>query len=250
MTITRKAERSAVYAGTRNYYLDMIPSAKSLLVHSDVDRIYFLIEDDAFPIELPDCFTIINVRDQKWFNPVSANWRVKWTYMVLLRAAYAKIFPDLDKIVSLDGDTIVGKNIGSELWDLDLGENFFAAACEPTRSNDRFTYFNMGVAVYNLKQIREEGLDDILINSLNTTAYKYAEQDCINEWCQGRILELNSRYNRFAESKPVEDGDVRILHFAASDGTWRALQIVHYYMNLSWDQVFEMRRRNGQKNRC
>jgi hypothetical protein len=43
----------AVYAGTRNIYKDMLPSVKSLLIHSDVDKIYFLIEDDIFPYELP-----------------------------------------------------------------------------------------------------------------------------------------------------------------------------------------------------
>jgi hypothetical protein len=31
----------------------MIHAAKSLLKYSDVDKIYFIIEDDEFPYELP-----------------------------------------------------------------------------------------------------------------------------------------------------------------------------------------------------
>ena len=38
--------KAAVYAGTRNVYEDMIPSMKSLLIHSDVNKVYFLIEDN------------------------------------------------------------------------------------------------------------------------------------------------------------------------------------------------------------
>ena len=43
----------AIYSGTKNVYKNMIPSMKSLLLYSDVDKIYFLIEDDIFPYELP-----------------------------------------------------------------------------------------------------------------------------------------------------------------------------------------------------
>ena len=32
----------AVYTGTRNLYSDMLPALNSLLVHSDVDKIYLL----------------------------------------------------------------------------------------------------------------------------------------------------------------------------------------------------------------
>lgn len=53
--------RTAVYTGTRNLYPYMIAAAKSLLVHSNVDKIYFLIEDDKFPYELPPKTVTINV---------------------------------------------------------------------------------------------------------------------------------------------------------------------------------------------
>jgi hypothetical protein len=42
----------------------MIPSMKSLLIHSDVEKIYFLIEDDEFPYELPPEVECINVKNQ------------------------------------------------------------------------------------------------------------------------------------------------------------------------------------------
>lgn len=38
--------RAAAYSGTRNIYDKMLTAAKSLLMHSNVEKIYFLIEDD------------------------------------------------------------------------------------------------------------------------------------------------------------------------------------------------------------
>ena len=53
--------RAAVYCGTRNLYQDMMTAAKSLIIHSDVEKIYFLMEDDQFPYELPKEIECINI---------------------------------------------------------------------------------------------------------------------------------------------------------------------------------------------
>ena len=53
--------RAAVYCGTRNLYENMFIAAKSLLIHSNVERIYFLIEDDVFPMDLPAEIETINI---------------------------------------------------------------------------------------------------------------------------------------------------------------------------------------------
>ena len=42
----------AVYAGTRNVYHNMAVAAKSLLCHTQMDRVWILIEDDEVPEEL------------------------------------------------------------------------------------------------------------------------------------------------------------------------------------------------------
>ena len=38
-----------------------------------------------------------------------------FTYLAMMRAALAKLFPDIDRILSLDVDTIIDQNI-SDLW--------------------------------------------------------------------------------------------------------------------------------------
>ena len=90
--------KAAVYSGTRNLYSDMVTAAKSLLHNSDVDKVYFLIEDDKFPEYLPPQIETVNVSDQPYFKKSSPNYCNGWTYMVLMKAAMHRIFPNLDRI--------------------------------------------------------------------------------------------------------------------------------------------------------
>ena len=219
----------AVYAGTKNVYEDMMPSMHSLLIHSDVDKIYFLIEDDEFPYPLPPEVECINVSNQKWFTPDGPNYNSAWSYMVLLRAAYPKIFPELDTILSLDNDTIVNENI-SELWDIDISNYYVAGVMEPKKSI-YYTYLNNGVLLYNLKKMREDNIDDLLIDNLNTYQYYFPEQDCFNETFKNKVLILANDYNVNRYVKQQYNA-LKIIHFAAIQN-WQKLPIVKYYKDLS-----------------
>ena len=115
--------RAAVYSGTKNLYPYMVNSAKSLLNFSNVEKIYFLIEDDIFPYQLPNIFQCINISNQTYFPSDGPNFNNVCTYMVLIRAAYTKIFPDLDRILSIDMDTVINENI-SELSKRIFGKIF------------------------------------------------------------------------------------------------------------------------------
>lgn len=226
--------RAAVYAGTRNVYQDMIPSMKSLLIHSNVDKVYFLIEDDEFPYPLPPEVECFNVKNQKWFNEENCpQMNNRCSYMVLLRVVFCQLFPHLDRILTIDNDTIVRENI-NELWDLDLDNYYIAGCLEPQKSTETSTYINMGVAMLNLKKWREDSLDEKLIQNLKTYYYEEAEQTAINEACQGRTLVLDPMYNRNNYTinmidKHIQDvGREKIVHYAAVKG-WQQLPIFKKY---------------------
>ena len=205
--------KAAVYCGTRNLYEKMPTAAKSLLYNSDVDKVYFLIEDDEFPEALPCQIETINVSGQKFFYHGGPNWSSPWTWMVLMRAALHRVFPDLDRILSLDVDTIVDKDI-SEMWSWPLDKYWLAGADEykKTKSEGIF-YINCGVMMQNLKKLREDGKGDQIIQKLNTFHYEYNEQDCINRYCQGGILEIPSDYNASYYTMPTKNP--KIVHFAS-----------------------------------
>ena len=84
--------KAAVYAGTRNIYNRMLAPAKSLLIHSDVDKIYFLIEDDTFPYDLPKEIECINVSEQPWFKNDGPNFVWHQVKSLLVAMLFKPIF--------------------------------------------------------------------------------------------------------------------------------------------------------------
>lgn len=222
---------------TRNIYHKVIPSLKSLLMHADVDKVYLLTEDDDIGFWLPDCVEIINVSDQKFFQPDGVNYHNGWTWMVLMRLALFHVFPNLDRILSLDLDTIIEENI-NELWDTPMGDHYLAGAREPGKSGDGL-YVNFGVVLYNLKALRD-GKGDEIIHALNTRKYRFTDQDCGNALCKGRIYELSGAYNFSNYSNRT--AYPKIYHFAAKGFWYENEPLVKKYRDIPWSDVLSEER--------
>ena len=219
----QKNMRVAAYCGTRNLYQMMVPAIRSLLDNSNVERIYLVIEDDKFPYQLPPQVKIINGSNQTFFKKDGPNMNSRFTYMAMMRAALCYLLPHHDKVLSLDIDTIVVQDI-SDLWDIDLGDNYFVACVEPDRcwggkwhkETDPRMYYNVGVTMFNLKKMREDKAEEI-IQDLNVSKYDFIEQDCMNKLCQGGILNLSNDFNCMKYSGYQYCGhsfDPKIIHFA------------------------------------
>lgn len=209
-------DRVVVYAGTRNLYHNMTVAARSLLEHTRVDRVWFLTEDDDFPEPLPDVIRNINVIGQTWFYADGPNYYSPWTYMTLMRLALAEILPAEHRVLWLDVDTIVEADIG-ELFDTDLKGRCAAAVVEPYRGGKPFTYYNAGVMLWDLDQVRKTGIWRELIRTVNGRKLEFPDQDAINLRMQEELVTLSPAYNACdwtipAGSPPVER---KIIHFAA-----------------------------------
>ena len=232
--------KCAAYCLTRNIYHKVIPSLKSLLMHSDVDKVYLVIEDDDIGFSLPDKVQCVNAVNQPYFARNGPNYNCGWTYMVMMRVVMCKLFPDLHRILTLDADTIIREDI-STLWELPIDDKYLAAAKEPERSRtERADYHNMGVALWNLDKMRNEIVDRI-IYALNTKRYPFVEQDCVNELCRGAIYSMPPEYN--ANRYTSMDKGIRIRHYAA-EGNWFARPEVQYYFRIPWEEcVYKSERR-------
>lgn len=233
-------EKVVVYCGTRNVYADMVPALKSLLFHTRVDRVYFLIEDDEFPYKVPEIVKVVNVSGQKYFQKDGPNYNSHWTYMVLLRTAFAKILPNEHQVLSLDNDTLCFTDI-SELWGYDLTDYYMAGVIEPMKAK-QYQYINLGVVMMNLDKFRADKMDSRAIKELNAKAYHFPEQDVLSRFCDGHILELPKKYNVCdgCESRGVAP---RIRHYAGEQN-WRGEPMVQKWRNTSWAEV-ERAGRNG-----
>ena len=216
-----KPDKLVVYAATGHIYHNMIVCARSCLQNGNIDEVVLLTEDDMHPMLPPKQYRVINVAQQAYFDRTGPNATKRWTYMVLMKAALSKIFPEYDRVLFLDCDTIVEHDI-SELWDLDMKGYYYAAVPQIDDGREgEFSqgacYYNAGVLMCNLAELRARGMDDYLIQALNTVDYKFCEQDAINKLCWGRILPLPGRYN--VSNYTVPDTETYIKHFAAN-GNW------------------------------
>lgn len=206
---------NVVYFGSRELYADFTTAINSLRAHNDAE-VWAIIEDDS--LDIPGVH-YIKWDYRKLFN--DTNTGTKWKHFGVLRAALSKVLP-LDRVLSLDVDTIVQRNI-TDLWGFDLGDCHMAMAREPYLSFPK-PYYNAGVCLMDLQWIRDTGVDDLMIRDLNTTPHRWVAQDAISQYC--KVKDLPSVYNACMFTEPCIDP--AILHFA-NNPSWRDLPVVQQY---------------------
>ena len=109
----------------------------------------------------------------------------------------------VDKVVYIDGDTLI-LNSFKELMDLELGDNYAAGVLDPSPSISREkigfssvdNYYNAGVVLFDLKKIRENGMQKKLTKELEKP-YRSHDQDIINLVLKNHILTISIKYNFF-----------------------------------------------------
>lgn len=235
--------KAVVYSGTRNLYEAMSTAAKSLLFHSSVDKVYFLIEDDEFPEKLPSIIETLNVSNQEFFAKNSANYKTPFSYMALVRSCYTKLLPKVDKILQLDVDTVVVDNI-DELWDIDLTGKYFAAVEEYLSTWKPYgkKYYNIGVAMFNLDEMRKDHKDDLMIDFLNRVHAKYVDQDACNRFLIRGSVDLPVRFNETIVTGFTDSP--AIVHYAGFK-EWETnprvsrREYLKKYREMTWEEVIK-----------
>ena len=202
-----------VYALTHHVYPWILPSMRSLAEHHPEARVFILCEDDAFPIPLPMPAEIINVSGQTYFPKDGVNYNNDFKYVNLLKVRYPSILP-VDKVIHMDIDTIVCDDL-TEMWETDLTGKWFAAVRETQTWYNPFGpwYYNMGVAVINLSQMREDGAEEPMQKYLNEVKQPFADQDAWIKYGleRDKIVRLDTRWN---ESQPTGMTDrPAIIHY-------------------------------------
>lgn len=237
----------AVYPVSKVYYGKVLPSVKSLMCNSDIDKIVLTIEDDKYPGYLPECVETINARNyvSDFFSPDGPNIRrTPYVYLCMLRVAYPMMFTE-SRILSLDADVIVVRDIGSELWDMDLHGHHFAGVPEELISSQiGRPYANAGVFLLDCDAIHKDGLDSRMIELMNRQDFQWLEQDCFNYNCE--LMPISSEYNMCQFTEQV--AKPKILHYAYTFD-WEAKGPVAAYRNTSWEEVEEIWKRRKQRKK-
>ena len=234
--------KQVAYCGTRRIYDDMETAAKSLIANGCIDRVHFFIEDAEFPRPLPDVIQCHDVSGQDYFKPGTPNMESDFTYMAMMRIALCHELKDVDRVLSLDCDTIVTRDL-SALWDIPLDDCYLSATPEWHRSKNGLQYCNFGVVLYNLDKMRD-GKSDECIKVLNRRKFTWVEQDVGNYLCQGRIHEMPPEYNAnywtikdfFNLPSKSRQDLARIVHYAGIKDFHRYDEWKEYAA-MNWDEV-------------
>ena len=127
--------------------------------------------------------------------------------VIWYRVLLPELFPELDRVIYLDGDTLVMQDLWP-LWQTDLGPHLLGAIASPRSqsSNQRLAklgispdqpFFNSGVLLLDLHAMR---LSDICtevfaVGTRRAAELHYPDQDALNLACRERWLPLHPRWN-------------------------------------------------------
>lgn len=189
---------NVVYAMTHHVYPWILPSIRSLAETNPDARVFILAEDDELPFDLPIQAEIINVSEhQQWFPKGGVNYDNDFKYINLLKVRYPTILP-VDRVIHLDIDTIVCGSLEG-MWETDLTGKWFGAVREKQTWYNPFgpVYYNAGIMVINLAQMREDHIEPLMEGYLNVVSQRFADQDAWNKYAieADKAVALDVRWN-------------------------------------------------------
>ena len=128
-----------------------------------------------------------------------------WNPIVLARLLLDKLLPNnIDKILYLDGDTIVRGSL-KELYETNMKDYSIAASIEPTINKERkeylglsnSRYYNAGVLLVNMKVWKKNNTGKKIIDYYEKHEGKLFanDQDAINGSLKDKILTISPKYN-------------------------------------------------------
>ena len=211
-----------VYALTKNVYEWVVPSINSLAEHNPKARVFMLAEDDEFPYELPIDVEMVNVSDQTYFPDIATHRKDDFGgYINHLKIWYSKFLP-VNKVIHLDIDTIICDKLDG-LWKTDVSGKWLAAVPESQKWYNPFgdKYYNTGVVLFNLAQIRKDKPQQDMTDYLLNTDQPYADQNAWNKFGyeQDKIAELDLRYNESRVTGMTDNP--AIVHYCSIPDWWK-----------------------------
>lgn len=179
---------------------------------------------------------IINSNDKKYFT--------YWAPAALYKLSIPSIMPDIEKILYIDADTIVTKNL-YELYNINI-DNYYMAAVEATGSElvdelkQKFhldKYLNSGILLINNKKLIEDKLEEKFNNFFESNYNKIIclEQDILNVVCNGKVKYIDYKYNFTPYAEELLDiKDVVIIHYGANK-----VKPFNNYIYPNWEKYVE-----------
>ncbi len=153
------------------------------------------------------------------------------------------LYPQYDKVLYFDSDIVILEDI-ARLYQMDMGNSLIAAAPDDViQRNEAFRayaekvvgvadyhgYFNAGVLLMNLRELRSFRLEEKFLYSLERIYFPVAQdQDYLNRLCKGRVKMFGRIWNRMPIPDPaIQTEDVKLIHFNLAFKPWHFDNILY-----------------------
>ena len=166
-----------------------------------------------------------------------------YTNTTYFRLFLPELYPQYDKVLYLDSDIIVVGDI-SELYNTDMSTNLVAAAPDDIIQKNKVfqdyaelvvgvakyqNYFNAGVLLMNLDELRKFKFQEKFLYLLSTVKFSVAQdQDYLNRLCKGRVTLVSHDWDVMPyvndETKPE---DIKLIHYNFAYKPWHFEDITY-----------------------
>lgn len=152
------------------------------------------------------------------------------------RLFISNLYPQYNKAIYLDCDIVLLADI-AELYNIDIGTNLVGAVPDDIiQKNEVFqeyvekvvgvasykTYFNAGMLVMNLDELRKFKFQDKFLYLLETVKYSVVQdQDYLNRICKGRVKLLDLCWNVMpTATDDIKEEDIKLIHYNYQYKPW------------------------------
>ena len=170
----------------------------------------------------------------------------KTTYF---RLFIPNLYPQYNKALYLDSDVVLLRDV-AELFNIDLGDNLVGGAPDDVIQTievfqeyaekvvgvaDYRNYFNAGVLLMNLDELRKYNFQEKFLYVLGTIKFSVAQdQDYLNRLCKGRVKIIDKNWNRMPVSNiEVDEKDLKLIHYNLAYKPWHFEDIL--YKDYFWE---------------
>ena len=243
-----ESKKIPIFFAVDNSYIPFLAvTLKSIIDNSSKENMYLIkilytniseknineikkFQSDNFNIEFVNLtYYIDKVKDKLY----TRDYYTKSTYF---RLFIPDLYPQYDKAIYLDSDLVVRVDI-ADLYFQQIENNLVAAVPDEAVMNtpefqtyvekvvgvsNYRNYFNAGILLMNLDELRKFKFQEKFLYLLETVKYTVAQdQDYLNRLCKGRVKILPSVWDKMPmPSEKVACEDIKIVHYNLSFKPW------------------------------
>ena len=248
------------FACDDNYAKYLGVTIKSLMINAnkkDYSYRFYILETDLNPLYLDkfkemmegdSTIEYVDVRKEIKAFRSKLSLRDYYTSATYYRLFIMELFPQYDKVVYLDSDLLIKGDI-SRFYNYNISNHLLGAVQdEVLYLNKPFAlysilnvgvptnkYFNAGVLLMNLQQMRKQDIYNKFINLLTVKSFPVAQdQDYLNYLCKNQVRYLPLSWNKNPiKNSLFNDKNVKIVHFKMAWKPWKYDGIL--YEKLFWE---------------